>query len=62
VVTLLGMRDALAPVASEVPVVVPWTPVGGIAVVCLAIAVLASLAPAALLLRRRPVELAGVRE
>jgi putative ABC transport system permease protein len=61
-VTLFGMRDALAPVATAVPIVVPWTPVGGIAAACLAIALLASLIPAALVLRRRPVELAGVRE
>jgi putative ABC transport system permease protein len=61
-VTLLGMRGALAPVATAVPVVMPWPPVGGIAATCLAIAVLASLIPAALMLRRRPVELAGVRE
>jgi putative ABC transport system permease protein len=61
-VTLLGMRDALAPVATAVPVVMPWTPVGGIAGTCLAITALASLIPAALLLRLRPVELAGVRE
>ncbi len=37
-------------------------PIGGIALACLMTAALASLVPAALALRRRPVELAGVQE
>jgi putative ABC transport system permease protein len=45
-----------------VRVVIPWLPLAGIALACLAIAVLASLIPAALALRRRPAELAAVPE
>jgi len=41
---------------------VPWWPLGGIAGTCLVLAVLSSLVPAALVMRHRPVELAGVRE
>ena len=51
--------DGLAP---SVRVVIPWLPLAGITFACLAIAVLASLIPAALALRRRPAELAGVPE
>ncbi|WP_304598613.1 hypothetical protein [Parafrankia sp. Ea1.12] len=40
----------------------PWAPLAGIVLTCLVTAVLASVIPAALLLRRRPAELAGVRE
>lgn len=61
-VTVAGMRNGLAGLAPSVPIVVPWPTLGGIALACLVTAVLASLIPAALLLRRRPIELAGVRE
>jgi putative ABC transport system permease protein len=61
-ITLIGMRIGLVALAPTVPMIIPWLPVGGIAAACLVIAVLASLAPAAVLLRRRPVELAGIRE
>ncbi len=56
------MRAGLAPVAATVPLVVPWQPTAGIAGTCLVLAVLSSLVPAALTLRRRPIELAGARE
>jgi putative ABC transport system permease protein len=45
-----------------VRVVIPWLPLAGIALACLAIALAASLVPAALVLRRRPAELAAVPE
>jgi putative ABC transport system permease protein len=61
-VTVLGMRQGLAGVAPAVSLAIPWLPVGAIALTCLVIAILASLIPAAVLLRRHPVELAGVRE
>jgi putative ABC transport system permease protein len=61
-VTVAGMRSGLTGLAPRVPLVIPWQPVGAIAGACLVVAVLASLIPAALVLRRRPVELAGVRE
>ncbi len=61
-VTVAGMRSGLAGLAPRIPLVIPWQQVGAIAGACLVVAVLASLIPAALVLRRRPVELAGVRE
>jgi putative ABC transport system permease protein len=61
-ITVLGMRSGLTPVAARVSLVVPWWPLGGIAGTCLVLAVLSSLVPAALVMRHRPVELAGVRE
>jgi putative ABC transport system permease protein len=57
-----GMRSALGGLAPSVPIDAPWRVLGGITAACLVTAVLASVVPAALLLRRRPVELAGVRE
>ena len=61
-VTVTGLRHSLLGLAPSVRVVIPWLPLAGIALACLAIAVLASLIPAALALRRRPAELAGVPE
>ncbi|MBL7523445.1 ABC transporter permease [Frankia sp. CNm7] len=61
-VTALGARHGLADVAPSVPLAVPWAPLAAIVLACLVTAVLASVLPAALLLRRRPAELAGVRE
>ena len=43
-------------------VVIPWLPLAGIALACLAIAVLARLIPAALALRRPPAGLAAAPE
>jgi putative ABC transport system permease protein len=61
-VTLLGMRAGLSSVAPAVRLLIPWRPVGGIAAVCLIVAVLASLIPAALVLRRPPIDAAAVRQ
>jgi putative ABC transport system permease protein len=61
-ITVAGMRAGLTGLAPSIPLAIPWATIGGIAVVCLLTAVLASVIPAALLLRRSPVELAGVRE
>jgi putative ABC transport system permease protein len=52
-----GLRGALASSAPAVHIVIPWVPVTLIALGCLLTALLASLAPAAISLRRRPVEL-----
>jgi putative ABC transport system permease protein len=61
-VTVAGLRHGLLGLAPSVRVVIPWLPLAGIALACLSIAVLASLVPAALTLRRRPAELAAVPE
>jgi putative ABC transport system permease protein len=61
-VTVIGLQQGLAPLAPSVRLVVPWLPLGGIALACLVIALLASLIPAFLALRRPPLELAGVPE
>jgi putative ABC transport system permease protein len=60
--TVIGLRHGLLGLAPSVRVVIPWLPLAGIALACLAIAVAASLVPAALVLRRRPTELAAVPE
>jgi putative ABC transport system permease protein len=60
--TVTGLRHGLLGLAPSVPVVIPWLPLAGIALTCLAVAVLASLIPAALALRRPPLELAGMPE
>jgi putative ABC transport system permease protein len=61
-VTVVGLRHGLAPLAPSVRVVVPWLPLAGIALACLVVALLASLIPASLALRRAPLELAGGHE
>jgi len=61
-VTVIGLRHGLAPFAPSVRLVVPWLPLTGIALACLVTALLASLIPAALALRRPPLELAGALE
>ena len=60
--TVTGLRHGLLGLAPSVRVVIPWLPLAGIALACLAIALAASLVPAALVLRRRPAELAAVPE
>jgi putative ABC transport system permease protein len=60
--TLVALWHGLTGQAPAVQVAIPWRPIGGTALACLVVALLASLVPAALLLRRRPVELAGTRE
>ena len=61
-VTVVGLRHGLAPFAPSVRLVVPWLPLTGIALACLVTALLASLIPAALALRRPPLALAGALE
>jgi putative ABC transport system permease protein len=61
-VTVIGLRHGLAAFAPAVRVVVPWLPLGGIALACLVVALLASLIPASIALRRPPLELAGGHE
>jgi putative ABC transport system permease protein len=60
--TVIGLHHGLAPFAPSVRLVVPWLPLGVIALACLVIALLASMIPAGLALRRPPLELAGARE
>lgn len=60
--TVAGVLRTVGQLSSSTQVVVPWGTVGAIALACLVTAVAASVIPAALLLRRRPVELAGVPE
>ena len=60
-VTVTGLRHSLLGLAPSVRVVIPWPLLAGIVLACLAIALLASVIPAALTLRR-PAELAGVPE
>jgi putative ABC transport system permease protein len=57
-----ALRHALAGLAPSVRMVIPWLPIGAIALACLVIATGASLIPAAVALRRSPVELAGGAE
>jgi len=61
-ITVTGLRNGLSSLAPSVPVVIPWLPLSAIALARLAIAVLASLIPAALALRRQPAQLAGTPE
>jgi putative ABC transport system permease protein len=61
-VIAVALLHGLPSAAPVVRLVVPVVPLAGIGLACLLIALLASLGPAALLLRRPPVELAGVRE
>jgi putative ABC transport system permease protein len=61
-ITVGGLRGALASSAPAVHVVIPWLPLTLIALGCLLTALLASLAPAAVSLRHRPVDLARAQE
>jgi putative ABC transport system permease protein len=61
-ITVGGMRAGLSGLAPAVPVAVPWLPIGAITASCLVIAVLASLIPATVVLRRPSVDAAAVRE
>src|SRR5262249_57292082 len=60
--TVTGLRHGLLGLAPSVRVVIPWLPLAGIALACLAIALLASLIPAALALRRPAAGLAAAPE
>ncbi|MEV0563218.1 FtsX-like permease family protein [Dactylosporangium sp. NPDC050588] len=59
---LAGLRAGLAGLVADPRTVVPWTPIGVIAAVCVAITLVASLVPAALALRTPPGRLSSVRE
>jgi putative ABC transport system permease protein len=62
VTVVIGVRHALPNSSPVVVVSIPWAIGSAVAATCLAVALLGSLLPAASLLRRRPVELAGVPE
>jgi putative ABC transport system permease protein len=59
---VLGMWGSLGGLTDAARLVVPWGPLVGIVSAAATIALLASLLPARLAQRRRPVELAGIRE
>ncbi|MCK8433707.1 ABC transporter permease [Streptomyces sp. D2-8] len=61
-VNLAGMWSALALLSVRPTVGLPWQALGATATACALLAVLSATLPAAVALRRRPVELAGVRE
>jgi hypothetical protein len=61
-ITLAGLRRGLSAVAPAVRLDIPWQPITAIALACLLTALLASLIPAAIALRRPPLELAGAQE
>ena len=61
-VTVVACYRGLASVAPAVDLVVPWRELGAIAACCLLTAVVSSVLPAALLVRRRAADLAGARE
>jgi putative ABC transport system permease protein len=61
-VNLAGMWSALALLSVRPTVTLPWQALGATATACALLAVLSATLPAAVALRRRPVELAGVRE
>ncbi|MGX5214095.1 FtsX-like permease family protein [Streptomyces violaceus] len=63
VVNLAGMWSALALLSVRPPALtLPWQALGTTAAACALLAVVSATLPAAIALRRRPVELAGVRE
>ncbi|MCT9074945.1 ABC transporter permease [Streptomyces fulvoviolaceus] len=59
---LLGMWGALGLLSVWSPVEMPWAELGAAVGACAVLAVVSSVAPAGLAMRRRPVELAGLRE
>lgn len=59
---LAGVRGALALLGVRSGLAVPWEVLGGAVAACAAVAVVSAVSSAAVVLRRRPVELAGVRE
>lgn len=59
---LAGMWSALGLLSVESPVRLPWPELGATAGACAVLAVVFSVAPAGLAMRRRAVELAGIRE
>ncbi|MEU2426298.1 FtsX-like permease family protein [Streptomyces sp. NPDC007851] len=61
-VNLAGMWSALGLLSVWTTIQLPWTAIGAAVGVCAVLAVVSSVAPASVALRRRAVELAGVRE
>ncbi|MEU9386224.1 FtsX-like permease family protein [Streptomyces sp. NPDC048279] len=59
---LAGMWSALGLLSVWTTIELPWTAIGATVAACAVLAVVSSVAPAAVALRRRAVELAGVRE
>ncbi|CAM5280281.1 FtsX-like permease family protein [Streptomyces avidinii] len=59
---LAGVRAALGLLNVRSALVVPWGALGATSAACAALAVLSAVAPAAVCLRRRAVESAGVRD
>lgn len=59
---LLGMWSAPRLLSAPTTIEIPWTAVGAVLGACAVTAVVWSVIPAAFALRRRAVELAGVRE
>ncbi|MET7421554.1 ABC transporter permease [Dactylosporangium sp. NPDC005555] len=59
---LAGLRAGLAGLVADPRIVVPWTPIAVIAAGCVLITLVASLVPAALVLRTPPGRLSSVRE
>ena len=61
-VTVAGVHAGLAGLAPSVLLVIPWRLITGITLACFVTALLASLIPAAVTLRRRPAQLAPAPE
>ena len=61
-ITVTGLRAGLSGLAPAVRVIIPWQLLSGMTVACLTIALLASVIPAAVTLRKRPADLAGAIE
>ncbi|MGW3661233.1 ABC transporter permease [Streptomyces sp. NPDC005151] len=59
---LLGMWSALGLLSVWTSIEIPWATLGAAVAACAVLAVVSAVAPAGLSLRRRAVELAGVRE
>ncbi|WP_255951839.1 ABC transporter permease [Streptomyces odontomachi] len=59
---LAGMWGALGLLSVWTTLALPWATIGATVAACAVLAVVSSVAPAALALRRRAVELAGIRE
>ena len=59
---LFGMWSALGLLSVWTPIGIPWTAIGSAVGACAVLAVVSTVAPAAISLRRRAVELAGMRE
>ncbi|MFF5310096.1 FtsX-like permease family protein [Streptomyces massasporeus] len=61
-VNLAGMWGALTLLSVRPTITLPWQALGTTALACALLAVVCATAPAALALRRRPADLAGIRE